>query len=224
MGPIISNVEGIEAVNEYAVRFKLKMTAVSMPSEVARLFVLPQAAYEKMGKDAFFANPVGSGPYKFVKQVKGEMLTVEAYEDYYAGAPKIKTLVFKQVPDASTRAAEVLAGTADVADAISPTDIARIKASGNADMMITPTVRRVLLNMAIDTTPELADKRVRQAIAYAIDRDAINQAVYDGLGGKQTGWFDRFTYGYNKALQPYPYDPRRRRRCLLRPASRTAAR
>jgi peptide/nickel transport system substrate-binding protein len=193
--PIISNVEGIEAVNDYAVRFKLKMTAVSMPSEVARLFVLPKDAYEKMGKDAF------------VRQVKGEMITVEAYEEYYAGAPKIKTLVFKQVPDAATRAAEVLAGTADVADAISPTDIPRIKSSSNAEMLIFPTVRRVLLNMAIDTTPELADKRVRQAIAHAIDRDAINQAVYDGLGGKQTGWFDRFTYGYNQSLQPYAFDP-----------------
>jgi len=204
---IISNVEGIEALNDFAVRFKLKMTAVSMPSEVARLFVLPKDAYEKMGKDAFFANPIGSGPYKFVKQVKGEMITVEAYEDYYAGAPKIKTLIFKQVPDAATRVAELLAGTADVVDAIPPTDVARIKAAGTVEMLIFPTVRRVTLDFALLTTPEVADKRVRQAVAHAIDRDAINQAVYDGLGGKQTGWFDRFTYGYNKSLQQYAYDP-----------------
>ena len=145
-----------------------------------------------------------------MKQVK-VTLTVEAYEDYYAGAPKIKTLVFKQVPDASTRAAEVLAGTADAADAISPTDIARIKSSGNADMMITPTVRRVLLDVAIDTTPELADKRVRQAIAYAIDKDAINQAVYDGLGGKQTGWSTRSTATTSRSNRTRTIPPSRRR-------------
>ena len=120
MGPIISNVEGIEAVNEYAVRFKLKMTAVSMPSEVARLFVLPQAAYEKMGKDAFFANRSAPGRTSS-EQDQGRDVDRRSERGLLPGAPKIKTLIFKRVPDASTRVAEVLAGTSDIIIAISPT-------------------------------------------------------------------------------------------------------
>lgn len=207
-------IDRIDVVNDNAFRVQLKTPSVAIPYDVARWWVLPRNIYEKVGKDAFFEKPVGSGPYRFVRAVKGERLELEANEQYWNGAPRIKTLVFKQVPDASTRVAEALSGASDVVDAIPPNEIARINASQNTQMVVFPTVRRILLDMAIETTPELKDVRVRKAIAHAIDYDAINQAIYDGKAGKQTGWLDRFSWGYNKDLKPLGYDPARARALL----------
>jgi peptide/nickel transport system substrate-binding protein len=139
---------------------------------------------------------------------------MDANMQYWGGPPKVRTLVFRQVPDEATRAAELLAGTADIVDGIAPVDAARINQSGRATVVFAPTVRRILIEFANLTTPELRDKRVRLAVAHAINARAINNAVYGGQAGKQTGWLDRFSWGYNKGLKPYIYDPARSKRLL----------
>ena len=80
-------------------------------------------------------------------------------------------------------------------------------------MMVAPTVMRVLLDYANSTTPELRQARARGR-RLAIDADAINKAVYDGKGGKQTGHFDRHSFGYNKDLKAHPYDPAKAKQLL----------
>jgi peptide/nickel transport system substrate-binding protein len=167
-----------------------------------------------MGKDAYFEAPIGTGPFKLTKITPGESWTLTANEDYYLGPPKVRTLIWKRVPDPATRVAELLAGTSDIIIGVPPNELPRIDASPNAQTVVGPSVIRVLLDYAISTTPELQDKRVREAVALAIDVDAINKAVYDGKAGKQTGHFDRHSFGYNKNLKPHPYDPARAKQLL----------
>jgi peptide/nickel transport system substrate-binding protein len=213
-GRIYSFVQGAEAIDDHTVRIRTKTPSVAVPQDFGRMAILPRDQFERAGKDAFFQRPIGTGPFRFVRQVRGEQIVMEANPQYWGGAPKVRTLIFRQVPDEATRVAELMAGTADIVDGIPPVDAARVNQSGRADVVFAPTVRRIILDFAIATTPELRDKRVRLAVAHAVNTRAINNAVYGGRAGRQAGWLDRFSWGYNTALKPYIYDPARSKRLL----------
>ena len=207
-------VTGGEVIDDHTVRIKTSSMQVGLPVDFGRVAMLPKDAYERMGKDAYFQNPVGSGPFKLAKIAPGESWTLEANEDYYLGPPKVKTLIWKQVKDPATRVAELLAGTSDIVIGLPPNELARIDASPNAQTVVGPSVIRVMIDFPLSTTPELKDKRVREAVVRAIDVDAINNAVYGGKAGKQNGHFDKHSFGYKKDSKPHTYDPARSKQLL----------
>ena len=211
---VYSYVTGAEAVDDYTARIKTKTLVVNVPQDFGRMQMMPKDAYEKLGRDAFLKTPVGTGPFKFVKMAAGDSITLEANMDYYKGPPKIKTLIWKQVPDPATRVAELLAGTSDIVISLPPNEVTRINNSPNAKITSGGSVIRVMLNFAQSTTPALKDVRVREAAIRAIDADAINKAIYGGMAGKQTGWLDKNSFGYNKELKPYTYDPAKSKQLL----------
>jgi len=211
---VYSYIESAEVVDTYTVRITTTRPVVNLPQDYGRMSMMPKAAFESMGADAFFAAPVTSGPFKFVELVPGERFVLEANMDYHLGPPKVKTLIFKQVPDAATRVAEALTGASDVVFDIPPTEIDNINGSGVADIVAYPGVGRIVLEFAQATTPEVKDIRVREAAFLAIDADAINDAIYGGSGGNQTGWLDRHTFGQNTSLVSHGYDPDRARTLL----------
>ena len=211
---VYSYVTGAEVVDDLTARIKTKTLVVNVPQDFGRMQMMPKDAFEKLGREAFIKAPIGTGPFKFVKMAAGDSITLEANMDYFAGPPKIKTLVWKQVPDPATRVAELLAGTSDIVISLPPNEVNRINSSPSAKIMAGGSVIRVMLNFANSTTPALKDPRVREAAVRAIDADAINKAIYDGKAGKQTGWLDRNSFGYNKELKPYAYDPAKSKQLL----------
>ena len=211
---VYSYIDSAEVVDDYTVRINTTRKVVNLPQDYGRMSMMPKAAFESMGADAFFAAPVTSGPFKFVSMVPGERIELEANPDYHLGAPKVQNLVFKQVPDAATRVAEAVTGASDIVYDIPPTEIDNINNSGVAEVLAFPGVGRIVLEFAIATTPELEDPRVREAAFLAIDADGINQAIYNGAGGAQTGWMDRHTFGQNKDLVSHGYDPERAKQLL----------
>jgi peptide/nickel transport system substrate-binding protein len=211
---VYSYIESAEAIDDYTVRVNTTRQVVNLPQDWGRMSMLPRHAFEEMGADAFFENPVTSGPFKFVEMVPGERIVLEAYEDYHLGPPQVQTLIFKQVPDAATRVAEALTGESDIVFDIPPTEMDRVNESGVAEIVAYPGVGRLLVEFAIATTPALEDPRVREAVFLAIDADAINDAIYGGFGGDQTGWFDRHTFGKNESIESHGYDPERARELL----------
>jgi len=212
---VYSYIDSAEVVDKYTVKINTNRRVVNLPQDYGRMSMMPKAAFESMGADAFFANPVTSGPFKFVELVPGERFVLEANMDYHLGPPKVKNLIIKQVPDAATRVAEAVTGASDIVFDIPPTEIANINGSGKAKVIEYPGVGRIVLEFAISTTPALEDIRVREAAFLAIDADAINNAIYGGAGGNQTGWMDRHTFGQNKTLVSHGYDPDRARQLLI---------
>lgn len=203
-----------EPIDDYTVRIRTRGQQVGIAADFGRVPMIPKHAVEKMGKDAYFQNPVGSGPFKLATITPGESWTLEANMDYYLGPPKVKTLIWKRVPDPATRVAELLAGAADIVIGVPPNELARIDANATTQSVVSPSVTRVLMDFALSTTPELKDKRVREAVVRSIDAEAINQAVYAGKAGKQNGFLDKHSFGYNPALQAHTYDPARARQLL----------
>jgi peptide/nickel transport system substrate-binding protein len=138
---------------------------------------------------------------------------MEAHEDYWEDVPKVKTLVWRAVPEDATRVAELLSGNADVVHGIAPSDAGRIQESDVAGVVTSKSVRILYLDM--DTRePPFDDVRVRNAVALAIDRQALINDIYGGRAYPVEGCWTEYTWGHNPNLEPYPYDPEKARELL----------
>jgi peptide/nickel transport system substrate-binding protein len=152
-------------------------------------WIVPKAYYEKVGANGFKQNPIGAGPYRFVKQMAGQDLELEAFTDYWRKVPSIKTFVFKGIPETATRFAVLKTGEVDAAYAI------------QGDLFLTmqkdPSIRTTVVQgnptwlemMALDRPDHpLKDLRVRQAVSLAIDRKAMNDAELGGTSSIGGNW------------------------------------
>jgi peptide/nickel transport system substrate-binding protein len=167
----------------------------------------PKYAKEK-GIQHFSQNPVGTGPYKFVKWTRGQEIVLEANTEYWKGAPAIKTLVFKIIPDYSTRVAALLSGAIDLLGHVTPEDVPTIEANKGLKVQSTPILRFqwTYLSDAMTKGAPLADKRVRQAVNYAVNTPRIIRDILGGYG-TPTVALNPLHFGYNPNVKPYPYDP-----------------
>ena len=174
-------------------------------------FAMVPPKYIKEKGDAWFAkNPVGTGPYKFVEWRKGERTVVEANEQYWKGAPAIKTIVFRVIPETATQIAELLAGGVDIIRAVPPDQIPAIQQSGVARITDTKILRVVYLQMDGDgraaKTP-LTDVRVRKALNHAVNVDEIIQKVLGGKAVPTPTGDNPMAFGHDPRIKPYAYDP-----------------
>ncbi len=202
-GEVLHNrTEGIELVDDRTLRFHFKEPFLDFPilmgtSNVSgAAWVVPAKYYEKVGQSGFMQKPIGAGPYKLVSQEPGVRLDFAAFDDYYRPV-HIKQLTMVSVPEAATRIAMLERGEADIVYNVPGELIERVKS--NPKLMLAPVVSA---NFWLefpgfqDPKSPFHDKRVRQAISLAIDRDAINQAECDGLGRVDGNWInDDVEYG-----------------------------
>lgn len=213
----IAHIAGIEVVDEYTVDFKtekpfptmlLSLYEASFPS----LIVPPAYAKENDGA-SLAANPVGTGPYKFVEWLKDERVVLEANPDYWGGKPAIEKVVFRPIAETRTRIAELRSGGADIIVDVPPEDIASLE---SGDTKISTIASDTLYFLAFDTTRDtpLKDKRVRQAINYAVDVEAIQQALLNGMGTRIALTLPANGFGYEASWEPYPYNPEKAKELL----------
>lgn len=143
-------------------------------------YVLPKAYYEKVGADGFERHPVGTGPYMFDAYEGNAFLRLKANPDYWGGKPDFETVVFKFVPDATTRVAEIESGSSDVTLEIPYEEYDRLVAKDGLDGVTTPIsdIAMIFLN---DIGP-MEDKNVRLAAHHAIDKQAIVDRLLSGYG------------------------------------------
>src|SRR2546425_3728259 len=170
-------IAAVEVIDPQRVRVRFKqpwpdfMTFYGTPATGAG-WIVPKKYVEKVGDDGFKKAPVGAGPYRFVSFTPGVELVLEAYEQYWRKAPSVKRLVFKSVPDESTRLAMLKRGEADVAysirgalaEEIRRTPGLTLKATGGA------FTEWIVIIDQWDPKSPWADRRVRQAANLAIDR------------------------------------------------------
>lgn len=167
--------------------------------------------YVKEKGDAHFArNPVGTGPYRFVEWRKGERTVLEANDRYWRGAPAIKTLTFRVIPETATQIAELLSGGVDIIRAVPPDQIPAIERSGTARVTATKILRVVFLQMDGDgragKTP-LTDVRVRRAINHAVNVDEIIAKVLGGKAVRSPNGNNPMVFGYDPTTKPHAFDP-----------------
>jgi peptide/nickel transport system substrate-binding protein len=177
--------------------------------------IVPKKYVEKVGDDGFKKHPIGLGPYRFVSHTPGVELVMEAFEGYWRKMPHVKRLVFKSVPEATTRMAMLKKGEVDVAYLLDAPQAQEVKRDPNLRLAFSGGIGIFWLEFfdQWDAKSPWHDRRVRLAANYAIDRAAIDQA--ENLGAsKLTGSLIPRNFEFALSIEPYPYDPARAKKLL----------
>jgi peptide/nickel transport system substrate-binding protein len=211
----LAGITGAELVDDETFILKTEAARAGTVEELSRVAVVPSDYYTKVGPEKFAEQPIGSGPYKFVEWVKGDHVTLEAYDGYWGGAPAIKRVVFRYVPEDATRAAAIKSGEADLVNNIPPALYADLEADPNVHAFIYHGMQHILFGLD-GRTPPFSDPRVRQAMMYAIDRGEIIDTLFEGKFARPiTGLIAEGLPGYDPALEDYySYDPDKARQLL----------
>lgn len=152
-------------------------------------------------------NPVGTGPFTFGEydQANGT-ITLEKNDDYWGEPAKVDELVFKVIPDESTRRQELEAGSIDGYDLPNPADWPGLESDGNSVEVRDP-FNILYLGLNPEANPQLKDLKVRQALYYALNRDQLVKTQLPEGAEVATQFMPSTVSGYNTSLQPYAYDP-----------------
>src|SRR5215470_12346403 len=213
-------VQEVEIVDPHHVRFRLHapwpdfLTFYATPATGAG-WIAPKNYTEKIGNDEFKNKPVGLGPYRFVNYQPGVELVLEANTDYWRKTPYVKRLVFKSVPEPTTRLAMLKKREADVAYAMYSTLAEEIKRDPDLKLepvLIPGTEWGTFVDMYDPKSP-WHDKRVRLAANHAINRQAINDAETLGYSRLSGSMIPR-AYDFALPLEPYAYDPQKAKQLL----------
>ena len=209
-----SAIQDVEVVDEDTVKFTLDAPYAPFLSNLAYptgLIVSPDAV-KNHGAD-FGRNPAGTGPFRFVEWESNAKVVVERNDDYWGGAPSLEAVVFRPITDANTRVAEMLSGGIDVMVEIPPDSVQNFDGNGfSLYEQAGPHLWFLILNAK---EGPFADKRVRQAINYAIDKKTLVEDILQGTAEVASGPTPpAFSWAYNEALQPYPYDPEKAKSLL----------
>lgn len=188
---------------------KYNPIAAGMLTEV---FILCKDSYSKMTREEAARKPVGSGPYRFKEWVKDDKIVIERVDDFPLKKGAFKTLVWRVIPEASTRAADLMAGNVDLITNVSPDQIKTINASKTAKVQPVAGFRRIYVGFnqrdKFAGTPggkAIRDPAVRKALQYAVDIPAICENLLGTSCVRATGPVN--PPNDNKSLKPYPYDP-----------------
>jgi peptide/nickel transport system substrate-binding protein len=209
----IEDIQSIEVVDPNTVKIILKSPSSAILGALANYagYMISPAAIQKYGKD-IVRNPVGTGPFKFKEAVEGDHITLVRSESYHImgkdgkGLPYLGELSIKIIPDDSVKLVNLKSGGLDLIDGVQTINIQGLGASKNLTLVTTSASRvfKILLNV---TKEPLSKKEVRQAIAFAVDREEFVKVVANGYGTVEPSivmkpqWFYSPTAKYSFNIQ-----------------------
>lgn len=197
------NYDDVTKTGDYSVHVGLNYPFGALLDSLVKVSLFSESATTEKG-DRFGQEPVGSGPYKFVKWVSGDNITLAANQEYWDGAPPIKNMIIRLISEQSVQMIELEAGTIDVALDPLNSDVADLLAKGSDTLKVNSGGEVVVVFLACNYEAEsgiMKDKRIRQAIAYAINTEDIAAVAYDGTGSGATGLIPPGVLGYDESLK-----------------------
>lgn len=211
---LLSEVESIQVVGEYQVRLTLKRPFAPIISHLSHSFIGMLSPRQIAATPAGTAvdRPVGTGPYRFVEWVRGERIVMERNDTYWGQVPAIRRAVFRFIPEDAARVVALETGEADAIMRVPPADAPRLAAAANIEVEYPSSVRVIYVGFNTSRAP-FNDVRVRQAVNYAVNKDAIVNSVLRGAAAASNAPVVPAVFGHD-AAGPYPYDPARARQLL----------
>src|SRR5438876_2862833 len=208
------NVKAVEVMDESTVRFILKEPRASFLAVLTSgaASIVSPTAVRKWGAD-YPLNPVGTGPFRYASWQRGQQVVLEKNPDYWRGPVKIDRVIYRSIVEDQARLTELLTGAVDLIVGVPPDFVAQLE--GNSKVNLFKQVGAHVWYLGINNQKKpFDDKRVRQALNYAVNKDAIVKDVLKGTGSLSRGPVLPATWGADSGLKPYPYDPERARRLL----------
>ena len=230
-GYMFSDIDRVEKIGNYTIQIFLKRTNAAIMTSMAMFTVciVSPANAEQWGEDAF-KNPSGTGPFKFVEWIKDDHITLEANDDYWRESPKLDKLIFRVIEDPSARLMALQTNEIQGMEYPDPTSFDAIEADSDLQLLTAPgmNVGYLAINCGYGYNDSnengvhdpdepwvktqaysepLANKKVRQAINYAIDKNSIVDNLYKGTAVVAKNGMPPFMLGYNDDIEDYSYDP-----------------
>ena len=201
-------VEKITAIDEFTVQIQLKTAYAPFIYTIAitSFSIVSPTAVKKSG-DKYSSNPVGTGPFKFIRWDRKDKIVLQANENYWNGRPNIDRVIFRSIPDNSVRLIELQQGNLHAMEFPNPDDLQQIRDDENIELLSQPGMSIGYLAMNMDKPP--FDKhKVRLAINHAINKSVIIEHLYQGLGIPAKNPIPPTLWGYDDTIEDYEYNPK----------------
>ncbi|PON17963.1 ABC transporter substrate-binding protein [Candidatus Entotheonella serta] len=208
------NVEAIEVVDPHTIRFKL-LKPFNFLHKVAinQGHIVKQKAVEQFGDD-YPLNPIGTGPFMWDKWVQGSEIHLVANPDYYEGAPNIDRIIFKVIKEETSAEIALINGEIDIFWALQSPDVTnRLRQEKNITVL-SRSANHTINFVMNQTYKPLSNIKVRQAIAYAVNRESMIADYFQGTKGMATGVLTKNFPEYSDQVTQYPYDPEKAKELL----------
>ncbi|MBI2304961.1 MAG: hypothetical protein HYU86_09500 [Chloroflexi bacterium] len=218
-------IKKVEVVDEYTARVYSEAPDPTMPLKYIQTGMVPMKYNQgPTGNKAQSDNPIGTGPYRYVKWFKDDRVEMERNDDWWGwqkGMPWEKAikgpkkLIYRVIPQSAGRMAALKTGEADVIFGPAMEEIDAIKADPNFTFLPNKSGGSPHIILSVfDKKSPLQDKRVRQALNYAVDMDTIIKKIMKGNPERQASAVGSSYFGFDKDLKPYPYDPKKAKELL----------
>jgi peptide/nickel transport system substrate-binding protein len=208
------SVASYRAIDDSTVEFKMKEPSAALLASLAMVWngVVSPTAAAKYGGD-FRNHPVGSGPFIFREWRQRDQVVLDANPDYWRGKPRVDHLVFKEYPDPQPALLALRRGEVQIMGDVATQVIPSIRSDANLELLTQPGL--AVNGMAMpNEVPPFTDKRVRQALNYAVDKEAIDKALYGGLATPMVSPLPEAQWGFDNSMTGYPYDPEKAKQLL----------
>jgi peptide/nickel transport system substrate-binding protein len=212
MAQDIDFIKALRVIDALTIEIETHAPNIFLPRYLAGTYIVPPAHLAKVGLDGFASAPVGSGPFQ-VDTWAPEKVTFSAFAGSWR-APKIARLEILALPEATARMQALETGQADVITNVSPDHYDRLQTEGFRFHRRNPTRTWVIALDAVRADSPLKDARVRQALNYAVNRQAIADSLMGGMVEIASQPAVKAAVGYDPSLTPYPYDPDKARALL----------
>ena len=209
LAPLWSAVASVEAPDPTTLVVSTSTPFGGMLTNMSLLYVTPAA---QTAQDGFFLAPVGSGPFTVEAFEPGESLTLAARPDYWGGAPSIASLVFREIPEVSSRVTALTTGEIDFTWGLPPDQVPQLEGQEGITVTTAPSLAHYFQWFNSSRKP-FDDPRVRQAMWHALDLQTIVDALFPGMGTVAQAPIQPPVFGF-VANQPYAYDPDRAKELL----------
>jgi peptide/nickel transport system substrate-binding protein len=209
----VAVLKAVTVMDTYTVKFTTFKSFPDMPHLLAfrEAAVVHAKIAAERGK-AFGQNPVGSGPFKLKEWIRGQHCIVEPFEGYYGAAPKMKRIIYKSVPEDTSRAFALATGEADIVANIPAEEAPELAKDPDIELIFHPISLVISYEMNNRQKP-FTDRRVRRALNYAVDKAAIVKSILLG-GGSVNNSPTCPGLQYRKAFPLFAYDPEKAKKLL----------
>ena len=208
------NVKAVEVVDASTVEFVLKEPRASFLAVLTAgaASIVSPTAVRKLGAD-YALQPVGTGPFKFASWERGQRVVLEKNPGYWRFPVKLDRVVYRPIVEDQARLTELLTGALDLIVGTPPDYVAQLESNPKVTLLKQVGAHVWYLGINNQKKP-FDDKRVRQALNFAVNKEAIVRDVLKGTGSLSAGPVLPKTWGADGGLRPYPYDPERARKLL----------
>lgn len=209
-------VKSVRAIDETTVEFVLEKPMAPFLANLAMpMFgIASPTAMKKYGED-YFKHPVGTGPFLFKEWRKDDRIVLERNPNYWGEKALLDRIIFRSIVDNSARLLELQAGSIDLMEFLSPDDIPMVKKDPNLQLVLRPSMNVGYLWWNVEKEP-FGKVDVRRAIAHAINKRAIVDKLFGGIGVPAKNMLPPSLWGYNEAVVDYEYNPAKAREYLAK--------